>query len=160
MHIDLRDRGASAGFTLLEMVVVMAIMALVVGVAAVRIFALIDSWRVRTELDDIEQQFAHLPVLARQRGEAVVLPPPVATASGGEAGTPLADQGAVAGFATAAQEAIHLPPDWKVSFDRPLRVRSNGFCEGAEISIEHGARTYERRVTPPFCKLTAAENAP
>ncbi|MDE2156361.1 MAG: type II secretion system protein [Xanthomonadaceae bacterium] len=141
------QRRGNAGYTLLEMVVVLAIMALVTGVAAVRVFSLIGSWRERTELESIEQQFAHLPVLARQRGQDILLPPPASTAAATTAAA-----GATAG-GSAPPPALTLPYGWLVRFDHRLRVRANGFCEGAHIQLEHGDRHYPRIVTPPFCQL-------
>lgn len=153
----MHKRSASSGYTLLEMVVVLAIMALVTGIAAVRVFALISSWRERTALNGIEQQFSHLPVLARQRGQDIVLPPPASSIADDAAGrTPVdtaAPTGDDAGATTAAAPALLLPDGWLVRFDHHLRVRANGFCEGARIQLEHGDRHYPRQVTPPFCQL-------
>jgi len=145
---------SSRGYTLLEMVVVLAIMALVTGVAAVRVFSLISSWRERTQLESIEQQFAHLPVLARQRGQEILLPPPASSV--GDVAT-TADTGTLTAGAASAGSALPpaliLPYGWLVRFDHRLRVRANGFCEGAHIQLEHGDRHYPRIVTPPFCQL-------
>lgn len=150
-------RHAHAGYTLLEMVVVLAIMALVTGVAAVRVFSLISSWHERTTLDAIEEQFSHLPVLARQRGEEIVLPPPASSVAGSVAGS-VAEHNLTAGDipasdSSAAPAALVLPAGWLVRFNHHLRVRANGFCEGAKIQLEHGDRHYPRLVTPPFCQL-------
>ncbi len=152
------SRRTGSGYTLLEMVVVLAIMALVTGVAAVRVFSLISSWRERTQLESIEQQFAHLPVLARQRGESILLPPPATSVADGAAlaTTMNADtmgHGAAAGGAPSLPPALILPAGWLVRFNHRLRVHSNGFCEGARIQLEHGDRHYPRLVTPPFCQL-------
>lgn len=137
-------RAKPAGFTLLELVVVLAIMALVVGVAAVRIFTLIESWRVRTQLEGIEQQFAHLPVLARSTATRIVLPPSADENSVGAGGASISGKSAIA-----------LPKDWLITFDAPLVVRASGFCEGARITLQRGSRRYERNVLPPFCKVVA-----
>lgn len=135
------ERRRAAGFTLLEMVVVLAIMALVAGVASVRVFSLINGWRERTQLESIEQQLVRLPMLARQRGTDIVLPPPAPSAS-------------VAAPADSEEPALALPDGWVVHFDRPLRVRASGLCEGARIEVEHGDRRYPRVVSPPFCQVT------
>lgn len=139
-----------SGFTLLEMVVVLAIMALVVGVASLRIFTMIQSWRERTQLDGIEQQFSHLPVAAREFGRAIELPPP--TSSSNSNG--LSGQGVPV---VAVSPYLVLPDDWKVTFDRPLRIRETGFCEGAKITIQHDAHRYERNVTAPFCQVASTD---
>ena len=149
-HRPRTDRGHSAGFTLLEMVVVLAIMALVTGIAAMRVFSMIDTWREHTQLGAIEQQFAHLPVLARQRGREILLPPP--KPANAATGTPL--QMLQTGETDDAP-ALVLPDGWLVHFDHRLRIRSNGFCEGARIDIQHGDRHERRKVLPPFCQLVS-----
>ncbi len=152
------SRRTSSGYTLLEMVVVLAIMALVTGVAAVRVFSMISSWRERTQLESIEQQFAHLPVLARQRGQEILLPPPATSVADGAAVGTTAHASTMGNAATESgahslPPAVILPAGWLVRFNHRLRVRSNGFCEGARIQLEHGDRHYPRLVTPPFCQL-------
>ena len=142
------DRRHSAGFTLLEMVVVLAIMALVTGIAAMRVFSMVASWREHTQLESIEQQFAHLPVLARQRGREILLPPPKPSDDSRDTSLQVLQVGA-----TDDAPALVLPDGWLVHFDHRLRIRSNGFCEGARIDIQHGDRHERRQVLPPFCKL-------
>jgi prepilin-type N-terminal cleavage/methylation domain-containing protein len=152
------ERRRAAGFTLLEMVVVLAIMALVTGVAAVRVFSLISSWRERAQLESIEQQIVRLPMLARQRGNDIVLPPPT-TSTADPATTSSADDVVVAVALAAEPPPLDLPYGWEVHFDQPLRVRGSGLCEGARIELVHGDRRYARMVTPPFCQLVDATKA-
>lgn len=148
-HNNAERRRAAAGFTLLEMVVVLAIMALVTGVAAMRMFSLIGSWREHAQLESIEQQFARLPMLARQSGRDIVLPPPAASSTTAPPGTT-----SVSGSPGSAEPpALDLPYGWVVHFDQPLRVRGSGLCEGARIVLEHGDHRYDRIVSPPFCQL-------
>ena len=51
---------------------------------------------------------------------------------------------------------IDLPEGWEVSFDKPLVVRANGVCLGAELTLYHrGAEDVRIRLEPPFCRADA-----
>ena len=91
----------------------------------------------------------------------------------GSGRTPSAEPGAPGGlgeagsrpggnaFAPAARphrepHELDLPEGWEVSFDRPLVVRANGVCLGAEITLRHRGRIDARvRLEPPFCRIDA-----
>ena len=60
----------ASGYTLLEMVVVLALMGLAVGMAAPAGFRMIDSWREAGDVDEVLRQLAALPSAARAQGRA------------------------------------------------------------------------------------------
>lgn len=124
------------GFTVLELVVVLAILSLLVALVAPAAVRGIDAWRTRLAADDLRQQFARLPTLVRRAGVGLdhaegdpwpeSLPPP-------------AVEGAI------------------LRFEQPLVVRSNGYCESGRVSVAIGGARREYLVRPPTCTLEAVD---
>lgn len=125
---------AAAGYTLLEMTVVLAIIGLVMSVAGPPLFKTVERYRERVALDELRMQMQHLPVLVAREGRAAVLddehPWP-----GGKAWP---DAGG-----------------WQVHYLQPLVVRANGYCEGARVEFVHGQRRIPAEIAAPFCALRA-----
>ena len=157
--------GAQVGFTLLELVVVLALLALVAGIAVPNLERLYAGAVRSTERAYILDQFASLGRRAMQRGRAFVVvgsgdAPPVAA---GEADDPRPAPRRPAGLAFPpaaradhAANVIDVPDGWVISFDEPLVVRANGVCLGAELTLRHlGAVDVRIRLEPPFCRVDA-----
>ena len=118
------------GFTLLEMIVVLAILGLATALVAPAALRGIDSWRRQAELDSLLDQIRAMPGNARARGKPIAIsddalkaePPP-----------------------------LHVGAEWTLSVPVPWKVHANGVCEGGEIVIGNrfGARTI--KVASPFC---------
>lgn len=122
----------AAGFTLLELVVVLAILGAVTALVAPATVRGIDRWRVRLALQDLEQQFSRLPILARDAGINI----DHAEGEPWPAGLPpLVLEGA------------------RLEFVVPLVVRSNGYCESGRVRIVRGEAARVAEVLPPFCRL-------
>ena len=118
------------GFTLLEMIVVLAILGLATAMVAPSAIRGIDSWRRQSELDSLLDQIRALPGEARARGKPIIL----------------SDE------ALKAPEApLRVAGDWKVGVAKPWTVSANGVCAGGEVTIGNdlGARTIV--VAAPFC---------
>lgn len=119
-----------AGFTLLEMIVVLAILGLATALVAPAALRSIDSWRRQSELDSLLDQIRALPGNARASGKPV----------------------AVSDDALKAADApLRIAKEWSLRVPEPWRVNANGVCEGGEISIGNafGSRTIV--VGSPFC---------
>ena len=61
---------AAAGYTLLEMTVVLAIIGLVMSLAAPPLFKTVERYRERVALEDVQRQLQRLPVLVARLGRA------------------------------------------------------------------------------------------
>lgn len=121
------------GFTLLEMIVVLAILGLATALVAPSAIRSIDSWRRQSELDSLLDQIRALPGNARATGKAI----------------------AVSDEALKAKDApLRVASDWALSVPKPWRVNANGVCEGGTVEIgnDHGKRIVE--ATSPFCDPT------
>ena len=120
----------AAGFTLLEMIVVLAVLGLATALVAPAALRSIDSWRRQAELDSLLDQIRALPGNARARGAPILLNDEALRAKA---------------------PPLRVAADWSLSVPAPWQVNANGVCEGGEIAIgnRHGRRTIT--VAPPFC---------
>lgn len=117
------------GYTLLEMVVVMAIIAIATAIAAPPSYRMIRSWQEATQVEDVMQQLERLP-------SAVLA-----------SGNPLfADTGSGIDF-------VNLPQSWALRMGTPLRVQANGACSEAQGTLTTTYQTIEFRILAPFCRI-------
>lgn len=123
------------GFTLLELVVVLALLALATALVAPSGFRMIASWRRATDVDTVLGAIASLGSTAAQLGR------------GREFDTgPLTDE-----------VLPGLPEGWQVELDIPLTVQANGACSDSRGRV-HGPDGYEQtfEVQAPFCRTQRA----
>ena len=119
----------AAGYTLLEMVVVMAVLAMATALAAPPSYRMMRSWQEATRVDDVIQQLERLPGAVRASGN------PLETGEDGS--VPL----------------IELPPNWTLRTDTPLQVQANGACSDAEATLTTEYQTLAVRIQAPFCRV-------
>lgn len=126
----LRADPAAAGFTLLELVVVLALLGLVTALVAPAGFRMMESWRRATEVDAVIGALVAVSQQARQQGRALRV----------EAGPVPPD--IIPG----------LPEGWTVVLTEPLRVEANGACGGSvgELRSKGYVRTFA--LAPPYCR--------
>lgn len=127
------------GFTLLELVVVLALLALATALVAPSGFRMIASWRNATDVDTALDAISGLGHDAARDGRARTL----------DAG-PVADD-----------VLVGLPEGWQVVLDTPLRIQANGACDQSYGRII-GPEGYEQPfgVQAPFCRTARGEGAP
>lgn len=119
------------GFTLLELVVVLALLALATALVAPQGFRMIATWRRATDVDAVLGAMAALGATARQQGRSLELP----------AGRVPAD--AIAG----------LPEGWTVVLAEPLAIQANGACGGTHGELRSGSYVRAFALQPPFCRV-------
>lgn len=131
-----RRAGAVAGFTLLELVVVLALLGLATALVAPAGFRTIDTWRRASEVDTALGSLAALGAHAHQQGRATRLDAGVVPA-----GT-LAD----------------LPEGWTVTLNAPLQVQANGACTATrgELRAADGY-TQPFELQAPFCRTLRSQ---
>ena len=119
----------SPGYTLLELVVVMAILAMATALAAPAGYRMIRSWQEATDVDDVLLQMERLPLAVRASGS------PLSTKADG--GIP----------------QIHLPAGWSLRMAEPFRILSNGYCSDARGVLMTASQSIDFRIRSPFCKV-------
>ena len=149
------------GFTLLELVVVLALLGLIAALAFPNLERLYAGVVRNTERDYILDQFTGLGRRAMQQARTLV----VVGSGGARADDPAGtgadrpSRGSAAGPASGSVHEPHVidvPGGWAISFDEPLVVRPNGVCLGAELTLRHrGAVEARIRLDPPYCRIDA-----
>jgi len=128
---------ATAGFTLLEMVVVLSILGLVTALTAPAMLRGIDSWQRKAQFDALVEQVRGLPARARLDGRALRI-----------------DDALLASDAT----PLKAEAGWELVVVTPWTVRPNGVCDPGALDIGSvGGRTSRVRVDAPFCEPVLAE---
>jgi prepilin-type N-terminal cleavage/methylation domain-containing protein len=123
-----------AGFSLLELLVVLAIFGLVSALALPNLAALAASMQAAQARDDIVDQLGRLSYAAFRAGkgfELAQVPP------------------------AAPEMPLNLPAGWQIRADPPIRFAANGSCNGGVVSLFNAERNYTVRLQPPFCQPLA-----
>lgn len=118
------------GFTLLEMIVVLAILGLAAALVGPSMVKSIDTWRRKAAMDVLLDQLRALPGNARNTGKPIT----ISDATLASAAAPL-----------------RIDADWTLRAPKPWSVGANGVCQGGEVIVGnvYGERTIS--VAPPFC---------
>lgn len=115
---DRRRRSpGQAGFTLLEMLVVLFIVGLMAGMVGPRFGAQIERLDRESRARQIEDQLQQLPRRVRLAGRSLILPKDIRADLGD--GLPV----------------VSLPEGWTVHFDPPWLVAANGACSATQIVL-------------------------
>lgn len=121
------------GFTLLEMIVVLAILGLSAALVGPSMLRGIDTWRRQAAMDLLLDQLRALPGNARGSGRPIIVSDATLAS-----GTP----------------PLTIDADWTLHAPRSWSVGANGVCQGGEVILRNpwGERTV--RVAAPFCDPT------
>ena len=124
------------GYTLLEILVVIALLGLLSGLAIPRLDRLFDSLRFAFERDDVLQAVAGLPFTAYREGKEFVLDTFPAPPSSQQRNT----------------LPLTLPEGWKLQANSPIRFRANGICSGGNLTLTYADRSTVVELKPPLCQ--------
>lgn len=125
------DGRAASGFSLLEMLVVLALVSIMVALVAPRLAGTVQAIATSGERAETARQIERLPLLARGSGRPLE----------------------VAADEVLALDGIMFPDGWKVSARTPLRVAANGICRPARLRVEGGGIVEEWAVAAPDCTV-------
>jgi len=136
----MRSGGASqagrGGFSLLELLVVLALIGMLTAVVAPRLQRTYDAVAGSGERDEVGRQLERLPLLARHDGKAISI------ARGDEA---------------ALASRITLPEGWSVSPLEELRVEASGVCHPARLRVSGRGVVEVQQLTAPACGIEDEE---
>lgn len=149
--MDRSGRTAAAGFTLLELLVVLAIVAGLVVIAIPQFSQLYSRVRASFEQADLERQMLELPQLVRQRGRGGVLLDPSEAHAQSQAtadAMPPADDG----LDQWDKLQLELPPGWAMRVPKPVYYRFTGVCSGGEVEFLLPPTVLRYNLVAPLCR--------
>ena len=142
-----------AEFTLIELMVVLAIVAGLLAVAAPGFVKLYASVRVALEREDLERQLLILPSQMRAFGESgVLIDPQNENPEHVIRGVP-----ASTGVETWRAVRLDLPAGWTVSVPRPIFYHVTGACDGGEVSFSLPPVVLNYSLAAPLCRPQLAD---
>ncbi len=129
---------SEAGFTLLEILVVLAIAALVVAAVVPAMGRVVDAVSYDSELQDVIGQIDELGFRAFTSGRPIVLE---------------ASDGAPA----VLPAGLDLPRNWSLAIPRSIHFNALGMCDGGDLIVTSpDGRTNALRLASPDCAVGAA----
>ena len=163
------DLAAAAGFTLLELLVVLLLVGLITALALPNLERLLTTVTTSTERDYILDQIAGLGrramlqerayvVLGTRHEEGADVPEPARMTLDGvrdDSGTRISGSPAGPGSRSDYEHyAIDVPEGWEIRLDKPLVVHANGVCLGAVLTLYDGeAEDFRVALEPPYCRV-------
>lgn len=128
-----REGGVNgAGYTLIEIIVVTAMIAILAGLTFPRLYSLYSSWQRSLQRSEVIDQVNSLSVKALLNGQAYLI-----------SNMPEDNR----------QLPIVLPPGWQIKADLAINFRENGVCEGGLLIIEDQLVRESFRLQPPYCAI-------
>jgi len=137
--------GIAGGFTLLEILVVLAIVGLLAGMVLPQLQKMASSVEISNQRTDIKLAIEGLGYQVYATGKPVVL----------------ADVAAISATeSTKPDHPLRIPAGWKIQVLQPVRYAINGVCSGGRIAITDPNQVREAfLLRPPRCRLEPMDNS-
>ncbi len=128
---------ADKGFTLIELVIALAIIGLGLSFVLPRMMAWVDRLAFSARQQQFEDALAELGSRARRSGRSVVL--------------------RSTDFAAHSNEPapIELPSNWSLTVEPPIAFRYDGICTGGKVRLSFPAGEKSYRLQSPYCRPEA-----
>lgn len=121
------------GFTLIELMVVLIIMALMSALVLPKFPAIYEKFLDKGDRDAFNQSLASLGVKAYTQQKQITL------------------------NQTTASQLLEIPSGWEIKIDEPIIYRANGVCLGGTINVHIKEVRQVVHLNPPFCEPEVSE---
>ena len=139
-----KARKPRGGFTLLELLVVLALLGLATAIAMPNLERLYVAVTRASEQDHVLDQIAALGREAALNGRAYVVYGNVAPPDPAEA----------ARYVDYETYVVDVPEGWRLELDSPLVALANGVCLGGALTLSHEEVAAVRvELAPPYCRV-------
>lgn len=145
------------GYTLLELLVVLAVLAAIVAVAVPRFLQLYARVSFAFQRDDVERQLLELPQEVRRSGRGGILFDPSAGVHPGDTAAAAATVGSARAFEEWQPLRMELPGNWSLRVPNPILYHFTGACEGGEVILTVAGLSNRYVLTPPLCRPRLAD---
>lgn len=136
------------GYTLLEMIVVVALLGLATAMVAPAGYRMVASWRESTDVQTVLKTISQLPMQARDAGRELRLLP-----DSGDARVVTFAPGSTDSRPSISDLAmVPLPDGWSLQLDSPLVIRANGACSGSTGTLITRRQRLTLQIQAPFCR--------
>jgi len=124
------------GFTLIELMIVLFIVALLAGMIAPRLITFYDSVQAAYERDEVLSHLNELAYQAFQQSRDFTLTT----------------------YPSIEKIPLELPAGWQLVAEKPIKFRANGACTGGKITLQYREQLFYLWFEPPFCHLRKLES--
>jgi prepilin-type N-terminal cleavage/methylation domain-containing protein len=121
----------SHGFTLIELMIVLFIVALLAGMVTPRLVTFYDSIQAAYERDEVFTRLNELTYQAFQQARDFTLTT----------------------YPSPEKIPLELPQGWQLVAEQPIKFRGNGACSGGNITLQYHEQQFHLTFDPPFCQL-------
>lgn len=119
------------GYTLLEMLAVVGVLALATAMIAPTGYRMVRSWQDADAIKQVLRELSRLPINARQSGTTLMLD---------------------AGLQRKGKVTVALPDGWTLVLDSALIIGANGACGGTTGILDTGYNQFRFAMDAPYCR--------
>lgn len=162
------------GFTLLEVVVVLAIISLTSAIVFPRLTIMAASYEFATQRDSFEQILNGLPYQAYRENDDRILQGFYTSAGRNMTAKPARAAGSSLPGSMRTRALIEepreqlppvttryaelaIPDGWEVTVNDPIYIRGSGYCTGGTVDLSVGRLQYTYTLKPPLCRAELQE---